>query len=151
MRRINYIVLHCTAGPLNQSLEEIKEWWATPVAQGGPGFGQTPGYHIIIKSDGTAVRLSPDEKPTYGVANHNSMSLHVCCIGGAGGKDTRTAAQLATLEKRVRYWLTEHPDAEVLGHRDLSPDRNKDSKITPDEWVKTCPNYDARAWWASVK
>ena len=31
----------------------------------------------------------------------------------------------------------------VVGHRDLSPDNNQDGKITPNEWLKTCPGFDA--------
>ena len=30
----------------------------------------------------------------------------------------------------------------VVGHRDLSADRNGDGVITPDEWTKQCPCFD---------
>jgi N-acetylmuramoyl-L-alanine amidase len=30
-----------------------------------------------------------------------------------------------------------------MGHRDTSPDLNKDGKITPNEYIKSCPCFDA--------
>ena len=35
------------------------------------------------------------------------------------------------------------PQATILGHRDLSPDSNGDGRITPNEWIKQCPCFDA--------
>jgi hypothetical protein len=35
------------------------------------------------------------------------------------------------------------PDAEILGHRDLSKDLDGDGIIQPDEWTKICPRFDA--------
>ena len=35
------------------------------------------------------------------------------------------------------------PQAHILGHRDLSPDRNSDGRIAPEEWLKSCPCLEA--------
>jgi N-acetylmuramoyl-L-alanine amidase len=31
----------------------------------------------------------------------------------------------------------------VVGHRDLSPDLDKDGLVEPHEWMKQCPCFDA--------
>jgi N-acetylmuramoyl-L-alanine amidase len=49
-----------------------------------------------------------------------------------------THAQWRTLEAVVKDQKKMHPDAKVLGHRDL-PNVNK-----------ACPSFDALAWWAEV-
>ena len=138
MRTIKRIVVHYTGAAASQTVASVLRYWG----QAHPNWKGTPGYHVIIDAAGTATRLQPDEKITYGAAGFNATALHVCFIGDG----VFTPAQEATLEKRVRYWKGLHPAAVVLGHRDLSPDRNGDGKITPDEWVKACPGFDARAW-----
>ena len=35
------------------------------------------------------------------------------------------------------------PGCRVCGHRDLSPDRNGNGEIEPEEWMKACPCFDA--------
>jgi len=34
----------------------------------------------------------------------------------------------------------------IVGHRDLSPDKDGNGIITPDEWVKLCPSFDVASW-----
>ena len=138
MRTINRIVIHYTGAAASQSVPSVLAYWK----QAHPTWKGTPGYHVIISADGTATRLQPDEKMTYGAAGYNSRSLHVCFIGNK----VFTPAQEATLEKRVRYWKDLYPAAHICGHRDLSPDRNGDGRISPDEWVKACPGFTVADW-----
>ena len=35
--------------------------------------------------------------------------------------------------------------AKVVGHRDLSPDRNGNGEIEPEEWIKACPCFEVKA------
>ena len=46
--------------------------------------------------------------------------------------------------------MAKYPKATVLGHRDLSPDRDGDGIVEPHEWRKACPCFDARAWARSL-
>ena len=39
-----------------------------------------------------------------------------------------------------------YPNAMVVGHRDLSPDRNGDGRVTPEEWIKVCPCFEAKVY-----
>jgi N-acetyl-anhydromuramyl-L-alanine amidase AmpD len=54
--------------------------------------------------------------------------------------------QFAALERLLRDLKRDHPQAEVLGHRDLFKDRNGDGRITRADWLKDCPCFDVRAW-----
>jgi len=38
----------------------------------------------------------------------------------------------------------------VKGHRDFSPDKDGDGKITQREWIKECPCFDAIPEYADV-
>jgi N-acetylmuramoyl-L-alanine amidase len=58
------------------------------------------------------------------------------------GKDTRTHDQKAALERVLKTLKVMFPKAQIKGHRDFSPDLNKDGKITSNEWIKQCPCFD---------
>ncbi|HFK5562065.1 TPA: N-acetylmuramoyl-L-alanine amidase [Elizabethkingia anophelis] len=148
MRTIKYIVLHCTASPQKQTVEQIlaffknvKKW-------------RNPGYHYIIRPDGSYVNTCPIENIANGVAGHNANSIHISYIGGIDAKgkgiDNRTTAQKATQVKLLTELKKKFPNAEILGHRDLSPDLNHDGIIQPWEWVKECPSFDVRNWLKSI-
>jgi Negative regulator of beta-lactamase expression len=138
MRTINHIVLHCTAGPQDQKTTDIKAYWAKKLGW------KTYGYHYLVSGDGSVENLVSIEKPSNGVAGHNSNSIHVCYKGGWNGKDTRTEAQKTALLSIITALKVKFPQAKILGHRDFSPDLNGDGKITSNEWVKLCPCFDAK-------
>jgi N-acetylmuramoyl-L-alanine amidase len=137
MRKIKYIVLHCTAGTPQQKTESIKDYWRRVLGW------RTVGYHKLVNEDGTIETLQPDDLPTNGVRGFNQTSIHICYKGGLNGIDTRTPQQKESLLKLVKEYKKKYPTAFVLGHRDLSPDLNKDGKITQNEWVKICPCFSA--------
>ena len=56
--------------------------------------------------------------------------------------DTRTEWQKHSLRVLIRTLLMDYPGCRVCGHRDLSPDRNGDGRISPEEWVKECPCFE---------
>jgi N-acetyl-anhydromuramyl-L-alanine amidase AmpD len=138
MRKIDYIVLHCTGGSQSQTIAEIEGYWRKVLKW------KNPGYHYIIEADGRIVNLLDEEKSANGVKGYNARSVHVCWIGGHGGVDNRTEAQKVSLRQMVDLLSKRYPDAVVVGHRDLSPDLDGDGKITKGEWVKMCPCFDVR-------
>jgi len=150
MRPVTHIVLHCTAGNQRQTPAEIIAYWKAA----HPTWAGRPGYHQLITADGVAHRMAADEVVTYGVANHNQHSIHICYTGGIDAKgkaiDNRTPAQVAAMARLIRAYLAKYPGARVVGHRDFSPDLDGDGIIEPHEWVKMCPCFDAAKWWASV-
>ena len=130
MRRIDLIVIHCTASRPDQHLtlglldkmHKARGW-------------KCCGYHYYITRDGQLHFGRPEEMVGAHAVGYNLHSLGVCYEGGLDehGKsdDTRTPAQRATLIALLRSLKVDYPDARILGHRDL-PNVHKD-----------CPCFDA--------
>jgi N-acetylmuramoyl-L-alanine amidase len=146
-RQINYIVFHCTAGPQTQSVEDIKAYWKSK------GW-KNPGYHIMIDAAGTIHRLQPIDKISNGVAGYNKNAVHCSYIGGIDqhgrAVDNRTAEQLQSMEQVLNEWHALLPNAVICGHRDFSPDKNRNGKIEPGEWIKSCPSFEVKDWLAQI-
>ena len=130
MRRIDLIVIHCTASRPDQHLPfELLDKMHR--AKGWNGCG----YHYYITRDGQLHFGRPEEMVGAHAVGYNLHSLGVCYEGGLDehGKsdDTRTPAQRAALIALLRSLKVDYPDARILGHRDL-PNVHKD-----------CPCFDA--------
>lgn len=152
MRKIDAIVIHCSATRAGQDVRaaDIDKWHKER------GFAMI-GYNYVIDLDGTVEVGRPLSRDgahcnTAGTSgrSYNRHSIGICYVGGLDkdGKpaDTRTSEQKRALRDLVYKLMDEYPDiVEVIGHRDASPDRNKDGKITPNEWIKQCPCFDVRA------
>lgn len=150
-RNIKYIVVHCTAGMQNESIEDLIKGFRLR------GWNNN-GYHIVVDGNGTSHYITPLDKIANGVQGHNSDSIHVSYMGGVAkvkGKlitvDNRTDAQKATLVKELTTLKKLHPNAMILGHRDLSPDLNHNGIIEPKEWVKQCPCFYAIPEYKNIK
>jgi N-acetylmuramoyl-L-alanine amidase len=67
-------------------------------------------------------------------------------IGGVDSnnkaEDNFTTDQYDALEDLLNVLHRMYRDAEILGHRDLSPDINGDGIIDKWEWKKECPCFD---------
>lgn len=146
MRIIKYLVVHCTATPLTATIASIRSHWEKVLKW------KNPGYHYIIKPDGEVVSINSEENISNGVAGHNRYSIHVSYIGGVDDKgkpaDNRTDQQKEALYNLLLKLADKYPDATTLGHRDLSPDINKNGVIEPFEWIKGCPCFDVAEWLA---
>lgn len=142
--KIHDITIHCAATPKGRALtaEQIS---AMDVARAD--LGNQVAYHYVIELDGkTTQTLRHDQRGAH-VAGKNTGNLGICYVGGLleDGKtpaDTRTPAQRAALYALLRQLRAAYPRVRIRGHRDWSPDRNGDGKITPNEWVKSCPCFD---------
>lgn len=137
-RIIDKIVIHCSATKPSQDFG-YQHIYKMHINRGFSDIG----YHYIIKRDGELQPGRDENKPGAHVAGHNLNSIGICLIGGVNEKmkaeNNFTEAQWATLEPLVANLLTNHPHAEVLGHRDF-PGVKKD-----------CPCFDVRSWWAGVQ
>lgn len=148
---IDAIVIHCSATREGWDVKatDIDKWHKER------GFAMI-GYNYVIDLDGTVEVGRPLTRDgahcnTAGTCGrpYNSHSIGICYIGGLDkngkAKDTRTPAQKKALVKLVYELMEKYPIVEVIGHRDASPDKNKDGKITKNEWIKACPCFDVRA------
>lgn len=147
MRPINKIVVHCSATKPDRNIgeAEITQWHKEK------GWSDI-GYHFVIRRNGLRENGRPLEIAGAHVAGHNTGSIGICMVGGVGpdGKAecNFTFRQFQTLETLLRELLTQFPKAEVLGHRDLSPDKDGDGTIEQSEWLKECPTFDAKVFLA---
>jgi N-acetylmuramoyl-L-alanine amidase len=141
MRSIKWIILHCTAGPQDQKTAVILSYWKSL------GY-RKPGYHHLISVDGSVENLQPIELPSNGVAGFNAHSINICYKGGVGPHgeilDNRTTKQIESMLALVRKYHAEFPEAIILGHRDLSPDKNRNGVIDTWEWKKACPSFSVK-------
>lgn len=142
MRKINLIVVHCTATKEGKhvTVEDIDKQHK---AQGWSCIG----YHYVVYLDGSVHVGRPVEQVgAHAGKAYNPNSIGVCYVGGLDtqGKpaDTRTEAQKKALSDFLWQLHKKYPSAAFCGHRDLSPDKNGDGVISKGEWVKACPCFD---------
>ena len=118
MRKINLIVIHCTASRPNQHipmalLNDMHR------ARGWKGCG----YHYYITRDGQLHQGRPEEEVGAHARHYNAHSIGICYEGGLDEKgrtaDTRTPAQRAALIALLRSLKFDYPDAQIVGHREL--------------------------------
>ena len=128
MRTITLIIVHCSANRAGSALRmaDIDSYHRS---LGWIGCG----YHYVIPTDGTIEPGRPEEMVGAHCKNHNRHSIGVCYIGGLSkdGKpaDTRTDAQRIALRTLLEQLHRRYPDALIVGHRDLDPQ-------------KVCPCFD---------
>lgn len=141
MRNIKYIVVHCTAGRETQTVNGVM---AAFKARGW----KNPGYHYLIDRNGHIHNLLDESRVANGAQGYNQNGIHISWMGGVDANlkpvDNRTVVQKIMLKTLVKRMMKKYPKAKVCGHRDLSPDLNRDGKITPNEWTKACPCFDVR-------
>jgi N-acetylmuramoyl-L-alanine amidase len=148
MMKLSILVIHCTDTPKgrNVTAADIRQWHLSPVAEGGRGWKQV-GYSDMILLDGTLVNLVPYDDDniveawelTNGVAGINGQSRHVVYVGGSykgKPKDTRTQAQLQTLEQYVKATIQQYPLLRVAGHNQFAK--------------KACPSFAVAEWLQSI-
>ncbi len=134
MRKIDSIIIHCTATPEGRdvSVGEIRRWHLAR------GFADI-GYHYVIGLDGTVETGRPVETQGAHCSGHNAHSIGICYVGGCSSdgktaKDTRTAAQRESMLSLVRTLMRRYhlsPDS-VHGHNEFAN--------------KACPCFDVRRW-----
>ncbi|NDV81844.1 N-acetylmuramoyl-L-alanine amidase [Bacteroides sp. 51] len=140
MRRVNLIVIHCSATREDRDFTE----YDLDTCHRRRGFNG-PGYHYYIRKDGRIIPTRPLEKIGAHAKGHNAHSIGICYEGGLDSrgqpKDTRTEEQKQAIDSLVEELLKRFPNSRVCGHRDLSPDLNGNGEIEPEEWVKACPCF----------
>jgi N-acetylmuramoyl-L-alanine amidase len=136
MRKIKYIVLHCTATPQNTTPDSIKNYWKNILGW------KNPGYHFMILADGTVVELLPIDLISNGVQGFNKESINISYVGGVDAEnnpiDNRTKAQKEAMYKLVSRLQIRFPKAIIQGHRDFPGVK------------KACPSFDAKKWAAEM-
>ena len=129
MRKINDIIVHCTATPEGKdyTVADIDRWHRQ---QGWDCIG----YHYVVYRDGTVHKGRDIERVGAHCLRHNANSIGVVYIGGVAkdgktAKDTRTPEQKTALVNLLMALKRKYPNAGIHGHRDYA--------------AKACPSFDA--------
>lgn len=135
MRKIDLIVVHCSATPAGRlhTAADIDRWHRQ---RGFDGIG----YHYVVRLDGTIDEGRPLAKPGAHCLGHNATSVGVCYVGGidANGRpaDTRTPAQRTALRTLLTGLKRRFPKADIYGHNRFA--------------AKACPCFDAHKEYAGL-
>ncbi len=138
MRAITLIVIHCSAVKPDQlsSAAQIDSWHRQR------GYHLGIGYHYVIRRNGDIEPGRPEWMVGAHCLNHNKYSIGVCYEGGLDARgqpaDTRTAEQKSAMRNLLEDLHKRHPRAVIVGHRDLSHDRD-------------CPCFDAVSEFADLQ
>lgn len=157
-RSINLIVIHCSATQNGKvfGVEAINGWHRQRGFRRAPAFmaRQNPsldaiGYHFVVYTNGAVATGRHLEEVGAHVQGFNQKSIGVCVVGGLQEGKTHaqfTAAQWDSLRGLIVGLQKQYPDARIVGHRDLSPDKDGDGKIERAEWLKDCPGFAVQGW-----
>lgn len=147
MRTIKFIAVHCTASYQTETIDGLRKEFKRK------GW-KNPGYHYVVSPDGKVTQMLLDEKISNEVKGFNSISINVAYIGGidSNGKpiDNRSAEQKKSLRILLKMLHKKYPNAIIQGHRDFSPDLNKNDKIEPFEYIKACPCFNAKEEYSNL-
>lgn len=147
-QKVDTVVVHCSATKASADIgaHELDEMHK---ARGWSLIG----YHAVIRRDGSIEGGRPLTMAGAHAVGHNLHTVAVCLVGGldANGQpqDNFTSAQYVSLLTVIANYRATFPNIrDVCGHRDLSPDVDGDGIIEPWEWLKACPCFDVRVWYA---
>ena len=135
MRAIDKIIIHCSATPENRnvSVETIREWHTSK------GWSDI-GYHYVIGLNGDIQEGRPLERQGAHVRGYNKGSIGICYIGGVDAnlkaKDTRTEAQISSLNYFLCDLMDEYKGATLHGHNEFSS--------------KACPSFDVQTEYKDI-
>lgn len=131
MRKINKLIVHCSATPEGRDVktETIKDWHING------NHWKDIGYHYVIELDGSIHKGRDENVIGAHCSGQNANSIGICYVGGVAKdgktpKDTRTEAQKQSLLKLLKELKAKYPNATIHGHREFA--------------AKACPSFDAK-------
>lgn len=137
MRKINKIILHCTATPEGRhtTIEDVRRWHVD-----GRGWSDI-GYHYLVYLDGSVVKGRPVKRSGAHVKGLNKNSIGIAYVGGIDRinfkpLDTRTEKQKSSLYELIMNLMKDYPDATLHGHNEFA--------------AKACPSFDVATEYKDV-
>ncbi len=138
MRKINKIIIHCTATPEGRDVttKDLRRWHVEE-----RGWSDI-GYHFFIDLRGNVHECRPIERTGAHTKGHNWDSIGVAYAGGMSSdgevsepKDTRNDAQKDAMIDLLCQ-LHDAYGGVICGHRDFSS--------------KACPSFDAKKEYENI-
>ena len=145
MRKINEIIVHCTATRPewmsdNSTAAKVKEVTKWHLDRGWSDCG----YHYLIDLDGTTAEARPVEKAGAHAKGHNAHSIGISLFGGHGGDqddkfaENFTPEQDRALRRLIAQLRMEYPAIKTIrGHNEVS--------------AKMCPCFQVQKWLNSAE
>jgi N-acetylmuramoyl-L-alanine amidase len=136
MRKINKIILHCSATKEGQQFTatDIDKWHKQ---RGWKGIG----YHYVILLDGTIQVGRPESEVGAHTIEQNTNSIGICYIGGldsnGNAKDTRTDLQKVALNNLISDLQKKYHGSTVHGHNEFA--------------AKACPCFNVKEEYGNEK
>jgi hypothetical protein len=130
--KTDYIVIHCAATKASMDIgtNEITDWHVN-----GNGWRDI-GYHKVIRRNGVVENGRDLRDSGAHAAGYNHKSVGVCMVGGMADDNSAennfTDQQWTALTALVKELKVEYPDANVIGHNEISQ--------------KECPSFDVQKW-----
>lgn len=149
-RTIDMIVIHCSATRCDRDISGAQ----IDAAHRVRGYS-CAGYHYYIRKSGKIEALRSLDIPGAHAFGYNVRSIGICYEGGLdeNGRpcDTRTADQKLALHRLVARLKTRFTAIDkVVGHRDLSPDKNGNGVVDAWERIKECPCFEVSAEFGKI-
>lgn len=119
MRKIDLIIVHCSATPPSMAIgaDNIREWH---IERGWSDIG----YHYVIRRNGKIERGRPLEVPGAHAKGFNKHSIGVCLIGGVNNdnvpEDNYNRSQLRSLFNLLDILTVTFPGTKIIGHNEVS-------------------------------
>ncbi|WP_027395132.1 N-acetylmuramoyl-L-alanine amidase [Aquimarina latercula] len=129
MKKVDYLIIQSTESGegIPVTKEDIIDLHTSDKKLGGYGFNR-PGIDYLIQPDGSMETLVSEDNPTnvdlWGISEGKKGVLGICKhIAYVGGrtekevkpKDSRTTAQINSLEAIVKFYILKFPKIQVLG------------------------------------
>ena len=136
MRRIDEIIVHCSATPEGRdvSMADIRKWHVEE-----RGWSDV-GYHFVVTLDGTVHVGRPMDRAGAHCKGRNGNSIGVCYVGGMDSdmvpKDTLLPVQERSLRKLIKAVRLLFGEVEISGHNQYS--------------AKACPSFDVKEKFADL-
>ena len=138
MREIKLIVIHCSATREDHPFTEHD----LKIAHRLRGFDGI-GYHFYVRRNGDIKSTRQVERVGAHARGYNTNSIGICYEGGLDKEgrpaDTRTQAQRFALLDLLTILKHQYPDAQILGHYQLSASIHK-----------ACPCFDSRKEYMNI-
>lgn len=132
MRKIDKIIIHCTATPprMDIGVDEVRRWHKQR------GWSDI-GYHYLIRRDGAIEEGRPIDVIGAHCKGYNANSIGIVYVGGVAedGKtpeDNRTYPQRMSLIRLILQLKAKYPNVAIHGHNEFS--------------YKACPSFDVQEW-----
>lgn len=111
LKVIKFITIHCSDS-LSCTPEDLVQWHEVE-----RGWSR-PGYHYLVRKDGTIYKLNYGSHVTNHVANFNTVSLGVCLEGRFDHEHLAKKQFDALIELVAALQFVYYPNTTVKGHRE---------------------------------